>query len=109
MNGLQARFDRSRRDPYKGGVRPFLVLSNDTRLYYGEDYTLAVLTTTEFNQAIRLEAGNVIEGGLRVYPSFVKSWSLHEFTHDEIHRRVAQVLVAFLEDTAIAAYEFMVP
>lgn len=59
-------------DPYKGGSRPFLVVSNDTRPYYGDDYTLAVMTTTEFEKAVRLNAGNVIEGNVNKYPSYIK-------------------------------------
>lgn len=78
-------------DPYKQGRRPFLVVSNETRPFYGQDYTLAVMTTTEFTEAVRLTADDVIEGKLDTYPSYIKPWSLHEFEHGEIHRRVAQV------------------
>lgn len=96
-------------DPYKGGSRPFLVVSNDTRPYYGDDYTLAVMTTTEFEKAVRLNAGNVIEGNVNKYPSYIKPWSLHEFEHREIHRRVAQVSDDVLRHVADIAHGFMVP
>lgn len=96
-------------DPYKGGSRPFLVVSNDTRPYYGQDYTLAVMTTTEFEEAVRLDAGDVIAGGMNTYPSFIKPWSLHEFEHGELHRRVAQVSDDVLRQVADAAHEFMEP
>ena len=96
-------------DPYKGGRRPFLVVSNDTRPYHGQDYTLAVMTTTEFDEAVQLDAGDVTEGGLNVYPSYIKPWSLHEFEHGEVHRRVAQVSDAILRRVADAAHEFMEP
>lgn len=96
-------------DPYKGGRRPFLVVPNDTRPYYGEDYTLAVMTTTEFEEAVRLTPSSVTEGGLNIYPSYIKPWSLHEFEHEEIHRRVAQVSDTVLHRVADAAHEFMEP
>lgn len=96
-------------DPYKGGRRPFLVVSNDTRPYYGRDYTLAVMTTTEFEAAVRLDAGGVTEGRLDTYPSYIKPWSLHEFEHGEIHRRVAQVSDDVLRRVADAAHAFMKP
>lgn len=96
-------------DPYKDGNRPFLVVSNDTRPYYGEDYTLAVMTTTEFEEAVRLDAADVVEGHLDVHPSYIKPWSLHEFEHDEIHRRVAQVSDTVLQHVADAAYGLMEP
>lgn len=63
-------------DPYKRGRRPFLLVSNDTRPYYGEDYTLAVMTTTEFSKAVRLDADDVVAGRLNTYPSYIKPWSL---------------------------------
>lgn len=96
-------------DPYKGGNRPLLVVSNETRPYYGQDYTVAVMTTTEFDEAVRLDAGDVTAGGMNVYPSFVKPWSLHEFEHGEIHRRVAQVSDTVLQQVADATYEFIEP
>lgn len=96
-------------DPYKQGSRPFLVISNDTRPYYGQDYTLAVMTTTTFEEAVRLDATDVIKGDLDSYPSYIKPWSLHEFEHDEIHYRVAQVSGDILRRVATAAHEFMEP
>jgi len=96
-------------DPYKGGSRPLLVVSNDTRPYYGEDYTLAVMTTTEFDEAVRLDAGDVTAGGMNRYPSYIKPWSLHEFEHGEVHRRVAQVSDDVLRRVADAAHGFMHP
>jgi mRNA-degrading endonuclease toxin of MazEF toxin-antitoxin module len=78
-------------DPYKDGRRAFLVVSNDTHPYYGQDCTLAVMTTTEFEEAVKLTAGDVVEGKLDGYPSYIKPWSLHEFYHWEIQHRVAQV------------------
>ncbi len=96
-------------DPYKRGCRPFLAVSNQTRPYFGEDYTLAVMTTTEFSGAVQLDADDVIEGRLDTYPLFIKPWSLHEFDHDEIYRRVAHVSDEVLYNVADAAYGFIEP
>ncbi|MFC4989352.1 type II toxin-antitoxin system PemK/MazF family toxin [Saliphagus infecundisoli] len=96
-------------DPYKRGRRPFLVVSNDTRPYFGEDYTLAVMTTTEFSEAVQLNANDITEGRLNTFPSFIKPWSVHEFDHDEIDRRVAHVSNEVLDDVADAAYGFIEP
>ena len=96
-------------DPYKGGSRPLLVVSNDTRPYHGQDYTLAVMTTTEFDAAVRLDANDLIAGGIDRYPSYIKPWSLHEFEHHELHRRVAQVSDEVLRRVADGAHEFMQP
>jgi mRNA-degrading endonuclease toxin of MazEF toxin-antitoxin module len=96
-------------DPYKNSRRPFLVVSNDTRPYYGEDYTLAVITSTEFEKAVRLDADDVTEGSLNRSPSYIKPWSLHEFKHGEVHRRVAQVSDDVLRRVADAAHGLMHP
>lgn len=95
-------------DPYKQGSRPFLVVSNDTRPYYGQDYTLAVMTTTEFDDAVELTADHVVKGRLRGYPAYIKPWSLHEFQHREIHKRVAHISEDIFR-VADAAYGFMEP
>lgn len=96
-------------DPYKGAVVPFLVVSNEIRQYYGQDYTLAVTTTRAFDEAVKLTAEDVVRGGLDGYPSYIKPWSLHEFEHEEIHYRVAQVSDDILRRVADAAHEFMDP
>lgn len=67
------------------------------------------MTTREFSEAVQLDAADVIEGRLSTYPSFIKPWSLHEFDHDEIDRRVAQVSDEVLHDVADAAYGFIEP
>lgn len=96
-------------DPYKDGSRPFLVASNDARPYYGQDYTLAVMTTTKFDEAVRLDAEDVVQGSLHTYSSYIKPWSLHEFRHDEIHQRVAQVSNDVIADVADGIARFVEP
>ena len=49
------------------------------------------MTTTDRDEAVRLEAGDITEGAINVFPSFVHPWSVHEFEHTETDRRVAQV------------------
>ena len=77
-------------NPYADGLRPVMVISNDERPYQGKQYTVAIVTTTERREAVRVEAGDLAEGALNVDPSFVNPWSVHEFEHIEVDRRVAQ-------------------
>lgn len=49
-------------------------------------FNRAVMTITEFDEAVCLDTGDVTAGGMNVYPSFIKPWSLHEFKHGAIHR-----------------------
>jgi|AntDeeMinimDraft_4_1070355.scaffolds.fasta_scaffold00519_15 mRNA-degrading endonuclease toxin of MazEF toxin-antitoxin module len=76
---------------FKRGIRPYLIVSNQNRPFYGERYTVAVITSTARQGAIELAAPSLTEGELKTYPSYVSPWSLHVFPHQEIIKRVAQV------------------
>jgi mRNA-degrading endonuclease toxin of MazEF toxin-antitoxin module len=76
---------------FKSGVRPYLVVSNQNRPFYGDRYTVAVITSTEREKAVELSSESLTEGELKTYPSYVSPWSLHVFPHHEIVQRVAQV------------------
>ena len=77
-------------NPFAPGFRPFLVVSNSSRPYQGQEYTTAIITTTERDTAVRFDADDLTEGGINDYPSFVNPWSLHVLQHDDVDRRVAQ-------------------
>ena len=85
---------------FKGGNRPYLVVSNEDRPFYGERYTVAVITSTERADAVPLTSGSMAEGELLTYPSYVSPWSLHVFPDHEITKRVAQVTDARMTDVA---------
>ena len=76
---------------FKSGVRPYLVVSNRKRPFFGDRYTVAVITSTQRETAIELTADSLTEGELKTYPSYVSPWSLHVFPHQEITKRVAEV------------------
>ena len=76
---------------FKTGVRPYLVVSNRNRPFFGDRYTVAVITSTEREAAVDLTADSLTAGELKTYPSYVSPWSLHVFPHQEITKRVAQV------------------
>lgn len=75
---------------FKGGRRPYLIVSNTDRPYFGDEYTVAVVTTREREEATELPADRLTEGRLHHDPSFVNPWSLHVFQHADVDRRVAQ-------------------
>lgn len=98
-----------RTDPYKPGKRPFLVVSDDTRPYYGDDYTLALMTSQYHSRTIMVEQTDVRDGRFKTYPSYVKSWALHETEHETIDRQVARVSDERLRRVADAARDLMHP
>ena len=55
-------------NPFAPGFRPFLVVSNSSRPYQGEEYTTAIVTTTERDTAVRFEADDLTEGSIDVQP-----------------------------------------
>jgi len=77
-----------------------VVVSNDERPFYGDRYTVAVVTTTERSDAVPLTRESLTEGELLTYPSYVSPWSLHVFPDREISKRVAQVSDETMADVA---------
>lgn len=94
-------------NPYGDRSRPVLVVSNESRPYQGKQYTIAIITTTERDTAVRLEDGNITDDYLTIYPSFVNTWSLHEYEHEEINRKVAQLSDTLLEDVVRGINRFV--
>ncbi|PSP94156.1 hypothetical protein BRC91_06790 [Halobacteriales archaeon QS_4_62_28] len=96
-------------NPYADGLRPVMVVSNDERPYQGKQYTIAIVTTTDRDEAVRLEAGDITEGAINVFPSFVNPWSVHGFEHAEIDRRVAQVSADVIRAVADGVTRYVEP
>lgn len=83
-------------DPFGGNqTRPYLVLSNSTHPFHGEEYLAALVTTTERNTAVPL-AGEYVEGRLP-YESYVNPWNLLTLKNTAVEKRVAQA-----SDTVVA-------
>lgn len=92
---------------FKGGRRPYLVVSNPERPFFGREYTVAVITTRERDEAIELPTGRLEDGRLDHHPSFVNPWSLHVFQHEDVDRRVAQVDGELVDEVAEGIYRFV--
>lgn len=90
---------------FKSGIRPYLVVSNQNRPFYGDRYTVAVITSTERETAVELSAESLTEGELKSYPSFASPWSLHVFPDHEIGKRVAQVDEKTMKTVAAAIHD----
>jgi len=91
---------------FKSGVRPYLVVSNAKRPFFGDRYTVAVITSTERDEAVALTVDSLTEGELKTYPSYASPWSLHVFPDREIAKRVAQVDETTMEAVAAEIREF---
>jgi len=91
---------------FKSGVRPYLVVSNRNRPFFGDRYTVAVISSTAREGAVELDEASLAEGELKTYPSYVSPWSLHVFPDQEISKRVAQVTSDSMTAVAEAIREF---
>jgi hypothetical protein len=77
-------------DPYGHTPRrPYLILSDETHPFAGEQYIAAGITTKEYPQSISLE-GRYVEGGLS-NQSFVSPWAVVSLREADIERAVAIV------------------
>jgi mRNA interferase MazF len=94
---------------FKGGVRPYLVVSNERRPFQGEEYTLATITTTQRPEALEVTPGTLAAGELARYPSYVNPWGLHVFRADRIEKRVAQAEKPLLERVSARIQHFVEP
>jgi mRNA-degrading endonuclease toxin of MazEF toxin-antitoxin module len=92
---------------FKGGRRPYLVVSNASRPYFGQEYTVAVITTKERDEATELPSERLAGGRLTYDPSFVNPWSLHVFQHADIYRRVAHVDDELIDEVANEIHRFV--
>lgn len=62
-------------DPFKeSGERPFLIISDDRHPFHGQEYIGVVVTTTERDDAIRLDEEDFIEGSLP-RQSYLSPWN----------------------------------
>ena len=96
-------------DPYKDGNRPVLVVSNDDRPYQGNQYTICIISRTQRDQAVELGASDLIEGQLHHHPSYANVWSLHEFDHPDIIKRIGQVSRSKMLDVASGIFNVTKP
>jgi hypothetical protein len=94
---------------YKRGLRPYLIASNADRPFFGDEYTVAVITTRSRGAAIELREETLVEGRLKEYPSYVNPWSLHVFQHGDVDRRVAQVGHQTIVEVADEIYGYVRP
>lgn len=96
-------------DLFKDGMRPYVVVSNSTRPFHGESYTVAVMSTTEWEDAIKIEPGRDIAEGRLNETSYVQPWALNTFDDETIMRRVAQLNPQLVDDICEQAKQYIEP
>ena len=87
--------------------RPYLVVSNESRPFDGEDYLVAGVTTKDREGALPL-AGEFDAGGLD-RESFVSPWTVLTIRNDHVSKRVAIVSKRVVAETARAIARYVEP
>ena len=73
-----------------GSHRQFLIVSNDTHPFHGEEYVVTVVTTTERGRAVPLTEEAFIEGSLP-RESYASPWNPVTLKHQLIEKHVATI------------------
>lgn len=86
-------------DPFGNAPRrPYLLVSDETHPFAGEQYIAIGISTTEYDESIPL-AGTFIEGRLN-RKSFVVPWAVVSVRNATIDRPVARVSPAVTDEAA---------
>lgn len=89
------------RDPFGAGTdRPYLIISNDSHPFHGEEYVTTVVTTMERDRAIPLPDDVFTEGSLP-RRSFVSPWNPVTLKDELLDKHVATV-TAELADNVVS-------
>jgi mRNA-degrading endonuclease toxin of MazEF toxin-antitoxin module len=87
--------------PFRDGGRPFVVLSDDDHPFYGEEYVVVGVTTTERARAVPLTPDAWAEGGAPT-ASWASPWYLLTVKHATITDRLGRLTRGAADDIATA-------
>lgn len=87
--------------PFRDGGRPYVVLSNDDHPFYGEEYVVVGVTTTERERAVALTPETWAEGGAPK-PSWASPWYVLTIKHATITDRLGCLTTATTDEIARA-------
>ena len=76
--------------PFRDGGRPYVVLSDDQHPFYGEEYMVVGVTTSEREQAVALTPATLAEGGAPKR-SWASPWYVLTVKHATITERLGHL------------------
>lgn len=76
--------------PFRDGGRPYVVLSDDEHPFYGEEYVVVGVTTTERERAVELGAKRWADGGAPKR-SWASPWFVLTVKHANIRERLGRL------------------
>ena len=91
---------------FKDGGRPYLILSDESHPFHGEEYIVAGVTTTERAEAVTLNTDDWTVGGLPK-ESYVSPWFVATLKHAGIDRGVGAVSSKVVNDVGEKVAEYV--
>lgn len=85
--------------------RPYLLLSDDSHPFAGEQYVALGITTKEYGESLRI--GDAFERGELSRTSFVSPWAAVSLAEADIERAVARLSDAFTDRCAERLTEYV--
>jgi len=85
--------------PFRDGGRPYVVLSDDDHPFYGEEYAVVGVTTTERERGVALTSEAWNEGGAPK-PSWASPWYVLTIKHATITDRLGRLTTEATDDIA---------
>jgi mRNA-degrading endonuclease toxin of MazEF toxin-antitoxin module len=86
-------------DPFGNTAkRPYLILSDNTHPFYGQEYVTAVITTTARQEAIELTSSRYRRGKLP-RKSYISPWSVTTIKDSMISQKPAEATEKAVDDT----------
>lgn len=76
--------------PFRDGGRPYIILSDDQHPFYGEEYMVVGVTTTERNRAVELTEDRWEEGGAPKQ-SWASPWYILPLKHSTVTDRLGRL------------------
>ena len=76
--------------PFRDGGRPYVVLSDDQHPFYGEEYVVVGVTTSERERAVELTPATWAEGGAPKR-SWASPWCVLTVKHATITERLGRL------------------
>jgi mRNA-degrading endonuclease toxin of MazEF toxin-antitoxin module len=87
--------------PFRDGGRPYVILSDDGHPFYGEEYVVVGVTTTEREQAVSLSSDAWAEGS-PPKPSWASPWYVLTVKQATISDRLGRLTTETTNEIATA-------
>lgn len=95
-------------DPFKDGVRPFVIVNTSEHPFHGKQYTLMTLSTQDYDAGIEIHDDFLLRGELE-RRSFALPWSLSSAPANDVYEQVACLKQSVVEQLINELVRYVAP